>query len=140
MKTTFELETLLWHYLRESAFATELRGGFYKHKRPIGSQAEDVVIVSLPINNLEVQTAVVNVNIHVPNMSLKMQGQVDARMPDLKRLKELADIALPLLKEYWDPQGDWCFEVQQQNVFEDEDGSNHYINIRLDFYSINILN
>lgn len=137
MKTTLDIEDILWSFLKNSSLKTSISGGIYKRKRPSGSKAEDIVINCLPVNNLQVQSAVANVNIHVPNKVQNISGIQDS-IPDHARLKALGNEAVSLLVDQWD--SDYNFDVQQQNVFEDEDGKGHYVNIRLDFYSINILN
>lgn len=137
MKTTLDIEDILWSFLKNSSLKTAISGGIYKRKRPSASEKEDVVINCLPVNNLQLQSAVANVNIHVPNKVQNISGIQDP-MPDHARLKALGNEAVSLLVDQWD--SDYNFDVQQQNVFEDEDGKSHYVNIRLDFYSINILN
>lgn len=138
MKTTLDIEDILWTFLDSSSLKTSVNGGVYKKKRPAGSTKEDVVINCLPVNNLQIQSAVANVNIHVPNKVQNISGIQDDSQPDHARLKELGNAAVSLLVDQWN--NDYTFDVQQQNVFEDEDGKSHYVNIRLDFYSINILN
>lgn len=137
MKTTLDIEDILWTFLNSSSLKGSVNGGVYKRRRPTGSTKEDVVINCLPVNNLQVQSAVANVNIHVPNKVQNISGIEDS-YPDHARLKALGNIAVSLLVDQWNTG--YNFDVQQQNVFEDEDGKSHYVNIRLDFYSINILN
>lgn len=138
MKTTLDIEEVLWKFLNNSSLKSSINGGIYKVKRPAGSLKEDIVVNSLPVNNLQLQSAVVNVNIHVPNRTFKSGDVLDASQPNHARLKVLGNAAVAILVDQWDT--DYNFDVQQQNLFEDEDGNSHYINIRLDFFSINILN
>lgn len=138
MKTTMDIEDILWIFLNSSSLKSSVNGGVYKKKRPAGSISEDVVINCLPVNNLQLQSAVANVNIHVPNKVQNIGDVQDDSQPDHARLKTLGNAAVGLLVDQWN--SDYNFDVQQQNIFEDEDGKSHYVNIRLDFYSINILN
>lgn len=137
MKTTFDLENIIWNALKDSVLLADISGDLYKQRRPSGSTSEDVVIISLPVNNLELQSAIINVNIHVPNLSIKPGGVQDNSQPNHPRLNELTKLAIEALQDQW--AEDYNFDVVQQTIFQDSDGS-HYVNIRLDFYSINILN
>ncbi|GAA4328563.1 hypothetical protein [Flaviaesturariibacter amylovorans] len=136
MKTTLEIETLIWQHLAGSALKAALTGGIYKMQRPSNSKVEDVVIVSLPVNNLALQGAVVNVNIHVPDLPVRA-NEVTGGQPHHTRLQQLAAQAIGILQDTWDEAGEWTWDVQQQNVFKDDEGGGHFVNIRLEFYSIN---
>jgi hypothetical protein len=138
MMTTLDLVDIVWQRLNGSQLKTAITGGLYKHRRPAGSQSEDVIINSLPINNLQLQSAIVNVNIHVPNLTIAIGGVQDTRQPDSERLNELAKMAVGVISEVW--AEDYNYDVQQQVLFEDEEAGDHYINIRIEFFNINIKN
>jgi hypothetical protein len=137
MITTLDLVNIIWQRLNGSQLKTTITGGVYK-KRPAGSQTEDVVINCLPINNLDLQTAIVNVNIHVPNITIQVGTVQDSTQPNFERLQELAAIAIAVLTDVW--AGDYNYDVQQQTMIEDEEAGDHYINIRIEFFNINIKN
>lgn len=132
MITTIDLEDLLYQHLKAGALDTATTGGLYKRDMPINSIKEDVVINSLPVNNLQLQTGLVNVNIHVPNLTVT-QNSVSQKISNTVRLKQLANLAISELNEV--AIGDTFFYIQQQMLFTEEDSS--YINIRLDIYNIN---
>lgn len=136
MKTTFDITDILYRHLNDSSLKTEINGVICK-KRPVDSTAEDVVINALPINNLDLQTAIVNVNIHVPNIDVDINGRQDNTQPDFARLKFLADMAVDILSNRW--IDDYSFDVQQQSG-PVEDVHDHFVNIRVEFISENILN
>jgi hypothetical protein len=46
----------------------------------------------------------------------------------------LAAIAIGILKEKWGANGDYLLEIESERIFPD--GSNHYSNIRVLFYSL----
>lgn len=114
-----------------------LSGDVYKHKRPVGSTKEDTVIEALANINLDLQVSIVNVNIHVPDLVIAANGAQEAQA-DHVRLKTLANAAITGLTQK--AGSDFIFDVQQQILVEDQDAGEHYINIRLQFFSINILN
>lgn len=138
MITTLDLVDIIWQRLNGSPLKTAISGGLYKHRRPAGSQTEDVVINSLPINNVQLQTGIANVNIHVPNLTIEASGVQDSKQPNSIRLQELAAIAIEALSDVW--AGDYNYDVQQQTLLEDEEAGDYYINIRIEFYNINIKN
>ena len=138
MITTLDIIDIVWNKINSSALKNAVSGGIYKIQRPAGSKVEDVVVNSLPINNLDMQSAIINVNIHVPNIKIAVNGVNDTFQPDFVRIKTLASVAVPVLTNMW--AGDYNFNIQQQQVFSDETAMEHYINFRIDFFNINTLN
>ncbi len=139
MITTFDLTDIIYQKIKNSSLASSITGKIYKdQERPLNSTTEDVVINTLGINNLQLQQSVVNVNVFVPNLAQNYGELQNQAMPNFPRLKALAAIAITALKNTW--SGDYNFDVQQQLLIQDPDTKDHYINIRLDFYNINISN
>lgn len=130
MKTTFDIVDIVYLFLKTKTIT--ISGGIYKHLRPANSVLEDIVIGSLPVNNEQIQQAVVNINIHVPNVKLPQ----DTTQPDSKRLNTLTALIIGYVDEQY--INNYWFYVQQQNVFAD--GLENYSNIRLNFFSENIKN
>ena len=137
MKTTFDIENILFAFITASPLATDISGGIYKRQRPAQSQSEDIVINCLPINNKQLQQAVANVNIHVPNLQVTVNGISDKSHADFARLQELADLAKVTMSDHWELQ-DYGFSIQQQQTIQDDISDTHYINFRLDILSINV--
>jgi hypothetical protein len=136
MITTLDIVDIGWDRLHGGILSQTITGGVYKHERPINSDKEDVVINSLPINNSQMQSGVFNVNIHVPNLVLNINGNIDTTQPNHERIKQLTALAIVELTDVW--LNDYNFDVQQQNVIQDTNDT--YSNIRLDFFNINIIN
>jgi hypothetical protein len=138
MKSSLDIVDILWHHLDSSSLKAEINGIVCK-KRPINSKGEDVVVNALAANNLDpLQSAVINVNIYVPNKTQHIGTSQDSTQPDFARLKQLTGMAVVVLNDQWSV--DYNFSVQQTvGPFEDE-GDQHYVNIRVEFFSINILN
>lgn len=136
MMTGIEIVDALRDYLAGSALMTDEKkpnGGLYKFQRPFNSKKEDVVINLLTQGRGTVAEGMVNVNIHVPNLSLNLGGVIDNTQPDTARLRYLTRLASDVLNDVWFT--DYAFEVQQDNLFEDTNSS-HYANLRIEFYSI----
>lgn len=138
MITTFHEEDIVYQRLNTSTLKTAITGIIKKGKRPLNSTKEDVVINSLPINSLQLQEGIINVNIYVPNLTITIGGVQDFTQPNSARLKELTDTAVDLLNDQWPEAGDVNYTVQQQSLLDDPDSSSHYVNIRLQFYAINV--
>ncbi len=94
---------------------------------------EDVTVNSLPINNEQIQQAVININVHIPNVTVVVNGIQDNTQPNSKRLNEVTKLVIEQVNEKYFADH-WCY-VQQQNVFDDE--LEHFSNIRLNYYNIN---
>ena len=126
----------IYQHLVTGPVSALISGRVYKNGRPINSRSEDIVINSLGLNNTQLQTGVLNVNIHVPNEKLRINGIETNDQPNHIRQLAITAIVLSELDEVWDPKGNYVFEVQQHNLIKDEDES--FINIRLEIFNINI--
>jgi len=141
MRTPVDIVDILWGKINSSSLKSALAtgGGVYKRQRPINSNKEDVVINSLPLLNEQLQVGVANVNIHVPDKQINQVG-IQTTVANTVRLKALVDTAVTILKEDYSAD-DYHFEIQQvSDLMKDEDASSHFINIRIEFYSLNISN
>ena len=135
MKTGLEIADIFFHHLTNNGLAGAISGGIYQHQRPLNSRLEDISINTLSTPNAQVQETVVNVNIHVPNLSVAVNNTQSANQPDHVRLQVLTDLALACLTDVMFPE--YYFDWQQQNLIVGE-GDESYINIRVDFISFNI--
>lgn len=136
MKTTFDFVDILYEFLKTSSLKDSITGKVYKYERPVDSVKEDIVINSLPVTTGQLQTAILNLNIFVPDIIVSVSG-VQTGYANNARMKVLTGIAFEELDEWTE---DYNFNVQQQTLIKDNESSSHFINIRLEFYSINISN
>lgn len=135
MKSTFHIVDILFAALDSSAIKSVITGSICKQNRDFNSGKEDIVINSLPVNNEQLQEAIANVNIHVPDLVVNAGGG-ESFQPNHVRLKELTDLAIPILNNI---QGaDYYFTVQQQQTFSDAEAKDHYSNIRIEFFIENL--
>lgn len=135
MMTTLDIIDLLWTKLDGSALKSAITGKMYKLLRLANSKKEDVVINCLPINNEQLSKTIANINIHVPDLTIEVDG-IAQQVPDIVRLKSLAALAISILKDTW--TSTLNYDVQQQVVIQDREAGDHYINIRLEFNIINL--
>lgn len=141
-KTTLDAMTILYGYIKASELFTSPRkpnGGLYKGQRPANSTLEDVVINSLVMNRADVQAGVFNVNLFVPNLEIMLNGIMDKSQPNTARLTELSGIFSNVMREVWADDGDYTFNIQQDQLFSDTNNQ-HYQNFRIEFYSQNLKN
>lgn len=136
MKTTFDSENVLWKKLFDSSLKTTITGKIRKGERPAGSQLEDIVVNSLAVPNDQLQISVSNINIFAPDKLIGEPGTQEL-VADHARLKALTDIAISVLT-IDSTVGDYYYEVQQQQMIEDKESNSHFVNIRINFYSINL--
>lgn len=136
MKTVIDLVDSIYELLNVSAVNNVITGEVYLDSRPDNSVLEDVVINSLPVTGEQLQRAVVNVNIHVPNLSLTINGQPDTSQPNRKRIKVISDIVIPLIKDAI--INDTLTGIQNITMINDKELKEHFLNIRVNTYSINL--
>lgn len=135
MMTTLDIVDLLYVKLDASALKTAISGTINKHRRVADSDKEDVVINCLPVNNEQLQKTIANVNIHVPDLQIEVNGVQD-KQPDHARLQTLAALAIGILNDNW--TSTLNYDVQQQVIIEDREAGDHYINIRIEFFIENL--
>lgn len=128
MKSTLDIVDILWSRADQSVLKTAISGTICKHRRSPNSTMEDIVINCLPVGNEQLSKTFANVNIHVPDIEITVNGQTD-KQPDHVRLQALAALAIPVFNEVW--ISGMFYGVQQQQLFRDPEAGDHYINIRI---------
>jgi len=141
--TSIEVVNVLFQHIENSVLVNSLKkpnGKLCKYQKPLNSELEDVVINGLPLVKGDVDEAVLNVNIYVPNLKLP-DNNPDRSQPDTARLLVLAKLGNQAFAdgadedgEIWDEAGQYCFKYQQDTVMDDVNNM-HYINFRIEFYS-----
>ncbi|WP_316778417.1 hypothetical protein [Pedobacter antarcticus] len=139
--TSIVVVNMLYQYIKHSELMTSAnrpKGTLCKYDRPLNSMTEDIVINGLPLIKDDVDEAVLNVNIYVPNFVFP-NNQADKSQADTARLLVLSNLGNQAFKdgeEIWDETGEYCFKYQQDTVMPDKNNQ-HYLNFRIEFYSIN---
>lgn len=135
MTTTEDIIEILFNRANAGPIKDTITGSVCKRRRDGDSKVEDVVINCLPINGEQLQDVIANVNIHVPDLVVSVNG-MDQKQPDSVRLQQLAGIAVPHFTDVW--AAGYNYTVQQQTVFEDREAGDHYINLRIEFFIENL--
>lgn len=134
MKSNLTAVDTVFSLLNDSIVKDEITGRIAKNVRPTNSEAEDIIINSLALNNEQLQQGIINVNIHVPNLSININTGIDRSTPDHNRIKYLTDLVIPVLKDIWGD--DWDIDIEQINLLREEISS--YNNIRVVYQAINV--
>jgi len=129
--TDIDIKDALWTWISSSTLVSGTQtvngvsGKVYKDKRPLNSTKEDIIIAVIGRDaESQIQNAIVNVNIYVPD---KRRGQ--EAIEDIVRLRGLCTLAAGLF-EYHN-FGDWICELSSQEVMEAGGIDWHIINNRL---------
>lgn len=137
--TSIEVMKLLKSYIVRSLLMTDVKkpnGKLCDDERPLNSELEDVTINGLALVKDDVDEAVLNVNIYVPNLKFP-KDPADKSQPNTARLTELSKLGNKAFldgEEIWDDAGEYCFKYQQDTVMKDENNQ-RYLNFRIEFYS-----
>ena len=122
--TDIDIKDDLWRILSGSALAGMISGKVYKDKRPINSDSEDIVIAVIARDAGQMQEAIANVNIYVPDLR---RGQ--EAVEDSARLRTLAISAVNLLE--YIHLGNRIIRLDSQEIMEAGGIDWHIINNRL---------
>lgn len=133
MKTTGTAIDEVVAVIFNSCLRTAITGSIAR-RRPPNSDKEDIIVNSLGLSFSQIQRGIVNVNIHVPNIDFTANGVTDTEYPNYVRLKELTEIAIPVLKNYIGKG--FYFQVQQQ--LDIKEAKSSFSNIRLSVQAKNI--
>lgn len=130
MKSNLDINTFLFTLVTASV-GTTLTGGVYKMERPKPGK-EDIVVSTLPLDEDDSpQLATCNVNIHVPNKHISIDGFPHA-VADTVRMQELTNVLLTALDENVNTTNNYHHRVTKQSIFEEPAADEHIVNLRLE--------
>lgn len=125
IRTDIDIKDWVYSHIKYSALVSMLSGAVYKDQRPLNSEVEDITIAVLSRDaGSQIQTAIVNVNIYIPDISRDREY-----IENTTRLREVSSAAAALL-EYWQ-DGSIKSRLQQQEIFKVNGVAYHVINNRL---------
>ena len=132
MKTDEAIKTDIFKHIKGSELAQAITGKVSKRKRPHNSTKEDILISILANVNGQIQTATVNVNIYVADITVDNQPEEDT-----VRLEELGNMAATLFEVFAAPNGEYRATLLSQRVMEAEGTSEHIINNKIEIKYLN---
>lgn len=132
MKTTLDLDTILFRLFKNSAISTAISGGIYlMNSRPSNSVKEDIEVNSIALTQEYLpQTGTSNINIYVPDMVVKINNE-EQRQPNIKRLKELLSIVMDVVRSA-NIEGLKIIPTNE-TVLSEPNIKQHFVNIRCDW-------
>ena len=136
MKTVIDIVDDIAQLINVPSVTTIIDGGVYSDGRPDGSRKQDVSINSLPVTGEQLQKAVVNVNVHAPNLVLTIGTQPDNSQPNRKKLKQVSDVIIQILKDAL--INNMVTEIENVTLIREDQLHEHYMNIRVGINSINL--
>lgn len=126
MKTEAEILDDISRYIASTNLKEQITGDVYTDKRPTNSVKEDIFVHVLATLPAQIQTALINVRIYVPNL----QRQTDS-VRDKRRIRELSRLATDILSSHI--QDGWYIVMEEQSVEESVDNRQHIIINRLHY-------
>ena len=125
IRTDIDIKDALHSWIIQSTLAHSVSGKVYKDARPLNSDKEDIVISVLARDaGAQIQEALVNVNIYVPDVRRGKEAVEDA-----PRLRTLASEAAGLFE--YKQGGNYIFSLSSQEILKVNGLDWHAINNRL---------
>jgi len=129
MKTTIDINDILYPIINVASVKTTIDGGVYRNKKPLNSELQDVII--LPLSNYVgdeiMNEATFMVNCYTKNFT---NGT-----PDITRLRAIVNAVVAVIEAYNNTSNYYVFEIISQLLLQDTDQiSMSYVNLRLQCY------
>jgi hypothetical protein len=133
MITSFDTDDILFKVLSgNAALKAAISGGIYpESERPDNSEKEDICINTITVTrNYTPQSGTSNVNIYVPDLRLKIDGQ-EQRKIDRERLREITNQVISII-EAARIEG-FAFWIANETVIKEPEIYQHYTNLRIEW-------
>lgn len=130
MKTSFDIETIVFRILNVPTVKDAITGGIYKSDdRPDDSTDEDVVINTISLTqDFLPQIATTNVNVYVSDKPKQIKGKSMLKA-DKKRLEAISGIVMATLRAAKVPG--LLFTIEAQTTLAETNVKQHFVNIRI---------
>lgn len=129
MKQTFDTDTILYQVLTSPTITGAISGKVYKRQRPLNSVKEDIVINTIDLTqNYAPQIGASNVNIHVPDKTVSIEG-VQQTVADEARMKAISALVLDLIRSTIIPG--LTVTLEGQYTIQEAEIKQHYVNLRI---------
>jgi len=130
MKTSFDINTIVYRILNVQTVKDAISGDIYKgDDRPDDSTDEDIVINTISLTqDFLPQIATSNVNVYVADKPKTIKGKSMLKA-DSVRLKAITGVVLSVLRAAKVPG--LLFKVEAQSELSETNVKQHFVNIRL---------
>ncbi|MCL1932766.1 MAG: hypothetical protein FWF53_02990 [Candidatus Azobacteroides sp.] len=131
MLLSFDTDDILFRILSESVeLKSAVSGGIYTTDRPDNSEKEDITVNTITVTGDMPQSGTSNVNIHVPDLKTRINGQ-EQRKADRERLRQLTASVVSVL-EAARVEG-ILFRIANQTTIREPEIAQHYTNLRIEW-------
>ena len=135
MNTPFTQEGIIFALLNDSEVRTAITGKLIVGDSVSDYAKENVTVNSLLLGSGSIQRGAVNINIHVPDISVTVGGKT-TKQRNNERLKLLTEMVATVLTSngYSSTYNFWLDEESAFTIFKNADGiDNHFAKIKVQF-------
>jgi len=126
MKTTFDINDILFKVVNVVSVKTTIDGGVYRNKKPLNSELQDVII--LPLNNY-VGSEIINDSTFIINCYCK---NFTGGTPDITKLRAITNAVVTVIEAYSNTSNYYVFDIVNQILLQDtEQVSMSYSSLRI---------
>ena len=126
MKTTFNINDILFPIVNTGTVQAEIDGRVYRNKKPLNSELQDIVIIPLSnyVGDEIINDATFMVNCYCKNFN---NG-----IPNIAKLRTIADAVIAEIEAYNNTSNYYIFNIVNQILLNDFDQkSMSYVNLRV---------
>lgn len=127
MKSGFYIVDKVFQLINIGSVSNLISGNILKHRRPLNSQNQDVVILTLTNPNNFVQNGVLIINIHAEDIG----GQ-----PDVDTLNAVGESIKTIIDDYSSTDGEYFeLKISHEKIISDADQTGwSYLSYRIEFF------
>jgi hypothetical protein len=129
MKTTFDINDILYPIINVASVKATIDGKVYRNKKPLNSELQDIVIIPLSNYNGDeiINDAVFMVNCFCKNFN---NGT-----PDIEKLRATINAVIAVIEAYNASNNYYIFSITNQILLQDTDQiSMSYVNLRINCF------
>ena len=129
MKTTFDINDILFPIINTDEVQATIDGRVYRNKKPLNSELQDIVIIPLSNYNGDeiVNDATFMVNCYCKNF--------DNGTPNITKLRAITDAIITEIEAYNNNSNYYIFDITNQILLQDTDQvSMSYANLRINCF------
>jgi len=129
MKTTFDINDILYPIINVDPVQTTIDGRVYRNKKPLNSELQDIVIIPLANYNGDeiINDATFMVNCYCKNFN---NGT-----PDITKLRAITDAIITEIEAYNNTSNYYIFDIISQILLQDTDQTSmSYANLRINCF------
>lgn len=129
MKTTFDINDILFPVINVGSVQATIDGRVYRNKKPLNSELQDIVIIPLSnyVGDEIINDATFMVNCYCKNFN---NGT-----PNITKLRATIDAVAAVIEVYNNTSNYYVFEITNQILLQDIDQkSMSYVNLRINCF------